>query len=381
MALSDQEIKYLLAKAESSKNDRHVLIILNKIINNTPPHPYYFSMRSVVYQLLGQLERAIEDINKAIELDPDQGGNYCVRASILLAKLEAMGFHAEGTKLLKDKIIRDYKAALEKNPLQPNTWLSLIEFNIIIQDWDSAIGIFGECKPYIITKEDQLLRSWLGCTALALSGDPVQQEDKAALYDSTIRIPHPRNLSLLAVDRITSSSFLSQITRRQDWTERNQRDFIEIQKQLLEHFDDWRHRGAIMERLGCFEEAIEAYERAIQFVYSKNRLATALLLQKKSVILERLGRKEDARKTYRTAMAVAPWHRKLVFKIEPFLKKGAARNYYGRARAYSPKGDKQNALSYLSKAVELNAAYKKISMKDESFKDLWDDEDFKKIIA
>jgi len=46
---------------------------------------------------------------------------------------------------------------------------------------------------------------------------------------------------------------------------------------------------------------------------------------------------------------------------------------------YSLKGDRGNALKHLSKAIELNPEYKELAKKDEDFKILWDDEEFKNI--
>lgn len=54
-------------------------------------------------------------------------------------------------------------------------------------------------------------------------------------------------------------------------------------------------------------------------------------------------------------------------------------NLYNRACIYSLKGDKTNALSDLQKAISLNPAFKENARKDEDFKSLFEDEDFKKL--
>jgi len=46
---------------------------------------------------------------------------------------------------------------------------------------------------------------------------------------------------------------------------------------------------------------------------------------------------------------------------------------------HSVKGDMENTLSYLFRAIEINAEYKEKAQKDEAFKTFWDDEDFKRI--
>jgi tetratricopeptide (TPR) repeat protein len=52
---------------------------------------------------------------------------------------------------------------------------------------------------------------------------------------------------------------------------------------------------------------------------------------------------------------------------------------YNRACIYSLKGDKANALADLKKAISMNPSFREYATKDEDFKSLWDDEDFKKL--
>lgn len=52
---------------------------------------------------------------------------------------------------------------------------------------------------------------------------------------------------------------------------------------------------------------------------------------------------------------------------------------YNRACIYSLKGDKSKALADLGKAISMNPAYKEYAKKDEDFRKLYDDEDFKKL--
>jgi len=52
---------------------------------------------------------------------------------------------------------------------------------------------------------------------------------------------------------------------------------------------------------------------------------------------------------------------------------------YNRACIYSLKGDKDNALTDLKKAIDTMPQLKQHARSDEDFKSLWDDEEFKKI--
>jgi tetratricopeptide (TPR) repeat protein len=53
--------------------------------------------------------------------------------------------------------------------------------------------------------------------------------------------------------------------------------------------------------------------------------------------------------------------------------------WYNLACVYSLKNNKEKALEYLKKAIELNPKLKEEAKKDQNFKNLWDDEDFKKL--
>jgi Flp pilus assembly protein TadD len=52
---------------------------------------------------------------------------------------------------------------------------------------------------------------------------------------------------------------------------------------------------------------------------------------------------------------------------------------YNRACIFSLKGDKTSALADLKKAISINPSFKEYARKDEDFKSLWDDEDFKNL--
>jgi hypothetical protein len=80
------------------------------------------------------------------------------------------------------------RASLGRDPNNSDTWLSLIEINLLSCNWDDAISNYGSSQTYIKGKENRLVRSWLGCLALALEGDPIGDEDLRPLHDQTIKI-------------------------------------------------------------------------------------------------------------------------------------------------------------------------------------------------
>jgi tetratricopeptide (TPR) repeat protein len=133
---------------------------------------------------------------------------------------------------------------------------------------------------------------------------------------------------------------------------------IELKPDLA---DAWSNKGVTLGKLDRKEEALAAYEKAIEL---KPDLADAW--SNKGVTLDDLDRKEEALAAYEKAIELKPDY---------------AAAWYNKACLYAVKGDKQNALENLSKAVELDVKYKEMAKRDEDFKNLWDDEDFLKIVS
>jgi len=195
--LSDQEIKYLIEKAEAciiSRNFKQAVSCYSQIIKNTLPHPYYFYERACAYaciacahETLNDLNKAIQDISMAIELDTQNGIYYWRRGTFMSYSLTIdKEMHQENKDKLLKKIIDNYKSSKEKNPSNPKLWLDLIETNLISQSWDDAVGNYGDCVPYIDLKEDRLIRAWLGCIALIFSDEQLNEEDVKILHDKEI---------------------------------------------------------------------------------------------------------------------------------------------------------------------------------------------------
>jgi tetratricopeptide (TPR) repeat protein len=85
----------------------------------------------------------------------------------------------------------------------------------------------------------------------------------------------------------------------------------------------------------------------------------------KGVVLVNLGRYEEALKANDKAIELKPDY---------------ANAWFNRACVYSVKGDKKKALYNLQKAIELDKSFKEKAKKGEDFKNLWNDEDFKKLV-
>jgi tetratricopeptide (TPR) repeat protein len=83
------------------------------------------------------------------------------------------------------------------------------------------------------------------------------------------------------------------------------------------------------------------------------------------VALGNLRRYEEAIEKYKEAL-----------RLNPRL----AEAWYNKACAFSLWGKKKDALENLNKTIKLDAKYKEKAKTDEDFKNLWEDEDFKRLV-
>ena len=122
---------------------------------------------------------------------------------------------------------------------------------------------------------------------------------------------------------------------------------------------NWVLKGQILDAMKRNEEALKAFEKATSLNPKRfdvwGMQADALL---------KLGRYDEAISTYNKAVELAPNYPVII---------------YNRGCAYCRKGDKANALADLKKAISINPQFKESARKDEDYKSLWDDEEFKKL--
>ncbi|MGB8218241.1 MAG: tetratricopeptide repeat protein [Candidatus Methanoperedens sp.] len=157
----------------------------------------------------------------------------------------------------------------------------------------------------------------------------------------------------------------------------------------------WGAKGIVLINLKRYDEALKAYEKALEL-----KSDSAISWHFKGIVLINLKRYDEALKTFEKAIELKPdnaisWDRKgdVLIKlgrhydaIEALekaveLKPDFAKAWYNSACAYSIKGDKEKALSCLKKAIELDTSNKEDAKKDKDFEKLWDDKDFKKLVA
>jgi len=233
--LTEQEKKYLIEKANSCFNSKRwdeALRYYNQLIQKTPPDPYYFKKCSWIHRYKGKYDDAINNVSKAIELNPDDADGYWQRGACYAHKLSLQGNIAEQEKkeTLK-KILSDYKAAIERNPTCQDAWLGILETDMLLHNWDEAISVYGACKQYITIKAYQLVRAWLGCLSFIFAGDSIEDEDKQPIFDNTIRLKMTdwgvSEIEVLLIEFEHQGVSQEKLSRAKDYHQR-----------LLSHFDE-----------------------------------------------------------------------------------------------------------------------------------------------
>lgn len=124
---------------------------------------------------------------------------------------------------------------------------------------------------------------------------------------------------------------------------------------------NWLMRGQLLENLGRNDEALTSYQKSTVLTPGNSDAWQNLAgLQAKN------GKLDEAIADFTKAIDLSP--------AQPVC-------IYNRGCCYSRKGDKANALADLGKAVQMNPQLKSYATTDPDFKSLWDDPDFKKIVA
>lgn len=118
-------------------------------------------------------------------------------------------------------------------------------------------------------------------------------------------------------------------------------------------------RGQVLEAKGDYSESSRAFEKATSLDPSRWEVWGM-----KAGSLAKAGKYDEALISINKGIELAP---------------DQSVNFYNRACIYSLKGDKANALIDLEKAISMNPSFRQNAAKDEDFKNLYDDEDFKKL--
>jgi tetratricopeptide (TPR) repeat protein len=123
----------------------------------------------------------------------------------------------------------------------------------------------------------------------------------------------------------------------------------------------WDNKGVSLSKLGKFVESIQAHDKTIELMPNN-----ANAWDNKGYTLCKMGKHAEALEAFDKALNLKP---------------NFSEAWYNKAYAYLLLKENKKVFNSLNKAIELDCSYKEKAKKDEDFKTLWDDPEFKKIVS
>jgi len=118
-------------------------------------------------------------------------------------------------------------------------------------------------------------------------------------------------------------------------------------------------KGQVLSGMGNYKGAFEVFDRATSLDPER-----ADVWGMKAITLAKTDKFDDALASINKGLELAP---------------NDPASIYNRACIYCLKGEKENALADLKKAISMNPSFKTLARKDEDFRSLYNDEEFKKL--
>ena len=207
-------------------------------------------------------------------------------------------------------------------------------------------------KIYISLMESEpdnreAVQGWL---MVNIKRTPTGEEEAIILLDSLGKL-YPKNTGILFFKAFVEAEY-----------GHNEEALKDIETLIKIQPDDPLHyilKGQVLYEMEKYEEAFIAFDRATS-MDSKRPDVWGM----KAAALAKTGKFDDAIVTINKGLELDP--------NNPYT-------IYGRACIYCLKGDKISAIDDLKKAIKMDPSFKEYARKDEDFKSLYDDEDFKKL--
>lgn len=168
----------------------------NEAINVDPSFARGYSKRGHIHRVIGyspesaqrHIDLAIEDYSKAIEMEPANAELYMSRGACYAQKGDL------------EKSIPDYGKSLELNPANTFAALGKLEAEICQRRYNDAMGTYGAWRRDATSPKDQVIGASLICIALALEGKPYE-EYIGPLYDRTETLSESHDWCIVEIDR------------------------------------------------------------------------------------------------------------------------------------------------------------------------------------
>ncbi len=131
--------------------------------------------RGSIYTMLEENEKALEDLNQGLKLNPGLKNGYRGRGVILL-------------KLGRYQAAKhDFENAVGLDPYDATGLLSLAEASIFTRSYDQALSASEQAQSLSDEPRVRILGNYFKCLALRLSGQDTRETE--ARLDETLREP------------------------------------------------------------------------------------------------------------------------------------------------------------------------------------------------
>jgi tetratricopeptide (TPR) repeat protein len=301
-----------------------------------PDHAHAYSYRGLAYAKLGQPDKAVADISKAIDLNPKLAWAWNNRGVV----------YCDDLRQAKEAVA-DFSQAIELDPKLASTWYNRGNAFSHLGQYDKAIIDYSRA----IDLDPKLAPAWNNRGVVYC--DHLDQHKKA-VTDFTQAIELDPKLARAWCGRGVAYGKLGQPDKAVADCSRA----IELDPKLA---SAWYNRGAAYSDLGKSDKAIADCSRAIEL---DPKLASAWY-NRGIIYCENLGQPDKAVADYTQAINLDP-------KLGPA--------WYGRGAAYSDLGEYDKAVADYSRAIDLGPklasvwynrgfAYRKLGQPDKAISD------------
>ncbi|MFW9973211.1 MAG: tetratricopeptide repeat protein [Candidatus Odinarchaeota archaeon] len=361
------------------------LLWFDKALNLDPKNTLALVERGVVLDKIGKIKKAMSYFDKALELEPEY-------SHALLSKGLALDHLRK-----YDNAIKLFDMVLEKNPINTS---ALVYKGITLRNlkkYDRAMQHFEKVIELEPENVDALINKGVVLTDLN------KNEEAIPFYEKVLEI-EPKNMIAL-INITTVLADLEKCEEAMKWIDKA----LEIDPNNVRILFN---KGRVYDILGRSEEAKNIYDMAFEDIaeqfyknYEENKeifepeLEAETVQALMGIEFAKHGEYNDAEKWITSALNHNPKNLAasigksfLLEKLEKYedaldilknilQKKPSAAIFFMIARIQSLAGDDKKALEYLNTAIKLDNQYKLKAEKDDAFKRLMEQKEFKNLTS
>jgi len=140
-------------------------------IQTSPALTEAYMIRAFARRLENDLDGAMADYAKVIEIDPQNAHAWMFRGACAAQKSSTLGATSPASGLLEEAH-RCYKKTAELQPDEEQAGLALLELEICMGKHREAVGTTGTWWGRVQTPSNKVISAWLGALAFILAGRP-----------------------------------------------------------------------------------------------------------------------------------------------------------------------------------------------------------------